>query len=101
MMNSRLNIDKDKVKAFCERNQVSKLAVFGSVLRDDFGPHSDVDILVDFVPGQTPGFFQLAEMEQELSSLCEHRKVDLRTPQDLSRCFRDQVVASAEVQYVR
>ncbi len=100
-MNNRLNIDKDKIKAFCERYQVSKLAVFGSVLRDDFGPNSDVDILVDFVPGQTPGFFQLAEMEKELSRLCDHRKVDLRTPQDLSRFFRDQVVACAEVQYVR
>ena len=101
MMNNRLNIDKNKIKAFCEQYHISKLAVFGSALRDDFGPDSDVDILVDFMPGKTPGFFQLAEMEEELSRLYDHRKVDLRTPQDLSRFFRDKVIASAEVQYVR
>jgi len=60
-----------------------------------------VDVLVDFEPGRTPGFFKLFEMEEELSGLFGGRKVDMRTPEDLSRYFRDKVVAGAEVQYVR
>jgi len=72
--------------------------LFGSVRGDDFGPDSDVDILVEFEPGQEPGFMRLARMERELSEMLG-RKVDMRTPEDLSRRFRDQVVAAAEVQY--
>jgi predicted nucleotidyltransferase len=78
-----------------------RLAIFGSSLREDFGPESDVDILVNFEPGRTPGFFKLFDMEEELSRLLGGRKVDLLTPQDLSRYFRDKVVEGAEVQYVR
>ena len=77
------------------------MAIFGSALRDDFEQGSDVDVLVDFEPGRTPGFFKLFEMEEELSGLFGGRKVDMRTPEDLSRYFRDEVVAGAEVQYVR
>ena len=100
-MNNNLTINKDKIADFCERHHIQRLAIYGSALRDDFGPESDVDVLVEFLPGHVPGFFRLFEMEEELSALFGGRKVDIRTPQDLSRYFRDEVVASAEVQYVR
>ncbi len=99
-MNKNLGIDKQKISDFCRRYHISRLAIFGSALRDDFGPESDVDVLVDFMPGYVPGFFGLVEMEEELSNLFGGHKADLRTPQDLSRYFRDKVVATAEVQYV-
>ncbi len=84
--------------AFCRRHHVSRLAFFGSVLRDDFTPSSDVDVLVEFEAGHVPGlaFFS---MEAELSSLLG-RKVDLNTPGFLSRYFKDRVLAEAENQYV-
>lgn len=84
----------------CRQNHVARLSLFGSVLREDFGPQSDVDVLVEFEEGHTPGMIGLARMESELSTLFG-RKVDLRTPQDLSRYFRDEVVRSAAVQYAR
>ena len=99
-MNKNLIINKDEISDFCRRHHIGRLAIFGSALRDDFEPESDVDVLVDFIPGHTPGFFGLFEMEEELSGLFGGRKIDLRTPRDLSRYFRDKVVASAEVQYV-
>lgn len=85
---------------FCQRNHVVKLSLFGSVLREDFGPQSDVDVLVEFEEGRTPGFFGLARMQEELAALFG-RQVDLRTPGDLSPYFRDRVLASASVQYAR
>ena len=85
---------------FCRKNHVAKLSLFGSVLREDFGPQSDVDVLVEFEEGHTPGFFGIARMQEELAELFG-REVDLRTPGDLSPYFRDQVVASASVQYAR
>ena len=100
-MNKNLTMHKEKIRDFCERHHIRRLAVFGSALRDDFGRDSDVDVLVDFMSGHTPGFFGLFEMEEELSLLCGGRKVDMRTPEDISRYFRDELVASAEVQYVR
>jgi len=100
-MNGKLAIDKDKVADFCRRHRIQRLAVFGSALRDDFGPDSDVDVLVDFEPGHVPGFFRLSDMAEELSAHFAGRQVDLRTPEDLSRYFRDKVVAQAEVQYAR
>jgi len=100
-MNKNIVIAKEKITDFCERHYIQRLAIFGSALRDDFGPESDVDVLVDFMLSHTPGFFKLFEIEEELSSLLGGRKVDMRTPEDLSRYFRDKVVASAEVQYVR
>ncbi|MDY7015719.1 MAG: nucleotidyltransferase family protein, partial [Cyanobacteriota bacterium] len=84
---------------FCQRHQVRKLSLFGSVLRDDFSPQSDLDFLVEFEPGKTPGFFKLVSMEMELSELLEGRKIDLRTPEELSLYFRDRVMAEAVVQY--
>ena len=100
-MNKYISIKKDKIAEFCKKHHIQRLAIFGSALRKDFEPESDVDILVDFEPGQTPGFFKLFEMEEELSRLFGGRKVDLLTPQDLSRYFRDKVVEGAEVQFVR
>jgi len=98
-MNGKLTVDKQNIAEFCRRHWITRLSVFGSALRDDFGPGSDVDVLVDFEQGHAPGFFRLFDMEQELSALFAGRKVDLRTPEDLSRYFRDRVVAQAEVQY--
>ena len=100
-MNKNIVIAEDKIRKFCEHHHIRRLAIFGSALRDDFGPDSDVDVLVDFVPGHTPGFFKLFEMEEELSGLLGGHKIDMRTPEDLSRYFRDKVVATAQVQYVR
>ena len=98
-MNGKLTVDKQNIAEFCRRRWITRLSVFGSALRDDFGPGSDVDVLVDFEQSKAPGFFGLFDMEQELSALFGGRKVDLRTPEDLSRYFRDRVVAQAEVQY--
>jgi predicted nucleotidyltransferase len=95
----RINIPREKIAGFCRRNRIHKLSLFGSVLRGDFCPDSDVDVLVEFKQGQGPGFFELAHMERELSIILGGRKVDLRTPQELSRYFRDEVLSSAEVQY--
>ena len=92
-------LPRDEVAAFCRRHHIRKLSIFGSVLRKDFGPNSDVDVLVEFEPGHVPGFFGLFDMEQELSALLGGRKVDLRTPEDLSEYFRSEVLARAEVQY--
>ena len=94
----RIAVDQDKIVDFCRKNHIGKLAFFGSVLRDDFGPESDVDVLVEFDPGEEPGLIRLAGMEIELSAILG-RKADMRTPEDLSRYFRDKVVSSAEVQY--
>ncbi len=94
-------IPDEKIASFCRRNHIRKLSLFGSVLRGDFGPGSDIDILVEFEPGHTPSFFRIFDMEEELSGLFDGRKVDLRTSQDLSRYFRDEVIATAEVQYVQ
>ena len=93
-----IEIDKQKLAAFCKSNHVRKLALFGSVLRDDFSAESDVDVLVEFDTGCVPGLFGMARLENLLSELFG-RKVDLRTAEDLSRYFRDEVVAHAEVQY--
>jgi predicted nucleotidyltransferase len=92
------NLPKDKIADFCRRHHIRKLAVFGSVLREDFRSDSDVDVLVEFEPGHTPGLAFFG-MEQELSELLG-RQVDLNTPQFLSVYFRDKVLAEAEVQYV-
>jgi predicted nucleotidyltransferase len=86
------------IKDFCRRHHIRKLSVFGSYLREDFGPESDIDFLVEFDPEHIPGLLDVAGMEIELSERLG-RKVDLRTAQDLSRYFRDEVVAQAKEQY--
>jgi predicted nucleotidyltransferase len=87
-----------QIADFCRRHRVRKLSLFGSALRQDFMPESDVDFLVEFEPDYRIGYFGLAGMEMELSELIG-RKADLRTPEELSRHFRQQVVDTAEVKY--
>ena len=100
-MNPRLSIPKPELAAFCRAHGIRRLAIFGSALRDDFGPESDIDVLVEFAPGRVPGLLGIAGMEIELSPLFGGRKVDLRTPEDLSRYFRQEVLDTAEVQYAQ
>ena len=97
-MSLQISVDRARIAEFCERNHVRKLAFFGSVIGEGFRPDSDVDVLVEFEVGFSVGLIRLAGIERELSEILG-RRVDLRTPQDLSRYFRDEVVASAEVQY--
>ena len=92
--------DKKNIARFCQKNQIRRLALFGSVLREDFRPESDIDVLVDFEPAHVPGLFGIARMERELSAIFG-RKVDLRTAEDLSRYFRQDVLREAEVQYAQ
>ena len=99
MVKASVRPDKHKLTAFCRKHHIRKLSLFGSLVSGNFGLDSDVDVLVEFEPDHTPGFFNLFRMEEELSKLFGGRKVDLRTPQDLSRYFRDEVMKSAEVQY--
>ena len=99
-LDERVNITKEQIADFCRGNHIRKFALFGSVLRDDFGSDSDIDALVELEPGAPIGLFEMAEMEIELSEMIG-RKVDLQTPQDISRYFRDKVVAEAEVLYER
>lgn len=98
-MNPEVSLPKEAIAAFCRKHGIQRLAVFGSALRPDFRPDSDLDLLVQFEPDKVPGLFGIVRMERELSALLGGRKVDLRTPQDLSRYFRQQVLEEAEVQY--
>jgi len=100
-LHPRLNIEEDSLAGFCTRNHIRRLALFGSVLKGVDRPDSDVDLLVEFEPGEEPGLIGLAGMEAELSALLGGRSVDLRTPEDLSRYFRDEVIRTAEVQFAR
>jgi uncharacterized protein len=97
MARVRIAIDQGHLADFCRRNHIRRLALFGSILRDDFRPDSDIDVLVEFEPGHVPGlrFFAL---ERELSEILG-RRVDLNTPAFLSKYFRDRVLAEAEVRY--
>jgi len=94
-----LEIPRDKIADVCRRHHISRLALFGSVLRPDFGPGSDVDVLVEFEPDHVPGFLRIYGIEQELSELLGGRRVDLVTEKFLNRKIRDQILATAEVQY--
>ncbi len=89
---------RDKLIEFCKRNYIRKLSVFGSALSGQLGPDSDIDLLVEFEEGHTPGLFSIIRMEMELAEMLG-RKVDLRTPDDLSQYFRDEVVRNAKLQY--
>jgi len=100
-MSVRIDIPKEKIAEFCQRNHIRQLAIFGSALRSDFDEQSDIDVLVEFEPNQAPGLFGIVRMERELSALLGGRKVDLRTPEDLSRYFRQRVLQEAEVQYAQ
>jgi predicted nucleotidyltransferase len=100
-MGARIPIPDEEIGLFCRRNRIRRLSLFGSVLRGDFRADSDVDVLVEFEPDGVPGLLALARMERELSAMLGGRKVDLRTPEDLSRFFREEVVAGAEVRYAQ
>ncbi len=97
-MSPHITIDPARVADFCRRNRILRLSLFGSVLTDRFGPHSDVDVLVEYEADAVVSYIDMAGMEAELAEIIG-REVDLRTPGELSRYFRDQVVATAEVQY--
>ena len=94
----RISVDRERIAEFCRKHHIQKLAVFGSALREDFRPDSDVDVLVWFVPEEHITLFDMVAMEDELTEIIG-RKVDLRTPEDLSRLFRQEVVEESEVQY--
>ena len=94
----QITLPIDALKYFAERYPIRRLAIFGSVLRDDFNAESDIDILVEFQPDAQIGFFKMYDLEQELTTLIG-RRVDLRTPHELSRHFRDEVLREAVVIY--
>ncbi|MBW2607085.1 MAG: nucleotidyltransferase family protein [Deltaproteobacteria bacterium] len=98
MSQARISLPKDRITEFCVRNRVRRLSLFGSVLREDFGPDSDVDILVEFEPGARMGLIRLSGLEIELGKIVG-RKVDLNTPGFLSKYYRDQILTEADVQY--
>ena len=91
--------DRAALATVCRRHHIRRLALFGSTLRGTDRPDSDVDLLVEFEPGHKPGLLGLAGIEAELSALAAGRRIDLRTAQDLSRHFCDEVLRTAEVQY--
>jgi uncharacterized protein len=91
--------DQDALEAICRRYHIRRLSLFGSMLKGSDRPESDVDLLVEFEPKARPSLLTMARIEIELSSLLDGRKVDLRTAQDLSRYFREEIVRTAEKQY--
>jgi uncharacterized protein len=95
----RLDIDQKALAALCRRHRIRRLSLFGSVLKGTDRPDSDIDLLVEFEPEATPGLLGMAAIEIELSELLGGRQVDLRTAEDLSRRFRDDVVRNAEAQF--
>ena len=100
MKRSALEIPKERIAEFCRRNHIRKLSLFGSILRGDFGPESDIDVLVEFEPGHVPGFIRLGALEQELSTMLGGRQIDLITEKFLNRRIRRRVLTEAEAQYV-
>ncbi len=100
-MKSKIPIDHQKIADFCHRHHIKKLALFGSVLRDDFRPDSDVDVLVEFDPAHVPGFIRLYQMEEELSPLLGGHPPDLVTSKFLNHRIRDRVLSEAEIQYAQ
>jgi len=96
---AQIAIPEENIRQLCIHNQIKRLALFGSVLRDNFRADSDIDIIVEFMPGTRVGMLAMARIERELSQIFEGRKVDLRTPAELSRYFRDDVLQKAEVCY--
>ena len=93
-----VTIPKETLADFCRRNHIRRLSLYGSILREDFGAESDVDVLVEFEMGKVPSLLGMAGLEIELSEMLR-RRVDLRTPEDLSRYFRNEVVDAAVLQY--
>jgi predicted nucleotidyltransferase len=100
-MNKRLPIrlESHQVEVFCQRHGITHMRLFGSVLRADFGPASDVDVLVEFAPGKTPGFFGLSDMEAELSVIMDGRRIDLNTVNSFTPPMRGRILKDAEEIY--
>jgi predicted nucleotidyltransferase len=96
----RIPIEPATLAELCRRHRIRRLSLFGSTLKGTARADSDVDLLVEFEPGSRITFLDMAQIEIELSQLLGGRKVDLRTAEDLSRFFRDEVVRTAEPQYV-
>lgn len=95
-----IKIPPDEISALCQQWHIDKLSLFGSVLRDDFTAESDIDVLVEFESGFTPGFFKLDQIQEELSALFDNRTIDLVTPKFLNHRIRDRILDTAEVCYV-
>lgn len=93
-------LSQEQIHKYCKKHNIKKMSLFGSALRNELTPDSDIDILVEFDENNIPSFFDLYKMEKELSNYVNGRKVDIRTPDDLSRYFRDEVMESAEVLYI-
>jgi predicted nucleotidyltransferase len=99
-MKNKLNLpESQKLSDICKKYHIRQLSLFGSALRAEFQSDSDIDLLVEFDHAHIPGFFKLAEIEREFSTLFSKRRVDLRTPEDLSRYFRQDVLDYAEPLY--
>ena len=99
MIKHGLEIPLDDIADVCRRYPIRRLALFGSILRDDFAPDSDIDVLVEFLPDRAMSFFKLFDMEEELSAMLGGRKVEINTYKSLSPYFRDEVLAEMEVLY--
>ena len=98
-MTGLLPLERNALTNFCRRHHIRKLSLFGSVLKGTAGPDSDIDVLIEFEHGAALNLLDLADIEQEMSAMLGGRRVDVRTPEDLSRYFRDEVLCQAEVQY--
>lgn len=96
-----IDVPRERLAEFCQRHGIRRLAIFGSALREAFDPDSDIDVLVEFDPDHIPGLLGMARLERELSEIFGGRRVDLRTAEDLSRYFRQQVIEEAEVHYAK
>jgi uncharacterized protein len=96
---AKIDVPVEILEQFCKKNHIRKLSLFGSVLRDDFRQESDIDVLVEFEKNGIPGLLGISKLERELSQIFGGRKVDLRTPEDLSKYFRQEVLSTAQVQY--
>lgn len=100
-MGAGIKLPRKQLAAFCKRHHIRSLSLFGSALRGNLTAESDIDFLVEFESDHVPGLLGMARLERELSALLGGRKVDLRTPEDLSRYFRQEVLQEAEVQYAQ
>ncbi|MFP4501684.1 MAG: nucleotidyltransferase family protein [Candidatus Hydrogenedentota bacterium] len=98
MQQNTLSVSPEALKAFCEKHHIRRLALFGSVLRNDFTPESDIDVLAEFAPGEPVGYIRLGTVEAELSDLLG-RRVDLNLQGSLNPAFREKVLAEAETLY--
>ena len=98
-MSPQIAINREQIAEFCRRHHIRKLALFGSVLRDELGPDSDADVLVEFQAGDVPGF-NFVSIERVLSGLLHGRRVDMVTPKSLNPRIRDQISSSAKPLYV-